>query len=117
MELIKELKERNFPVISTTPTVHCKTFEDNSGARTWHFAKDATLHEAYQHLLSPLSREYPKRSHRHTAHKYKVTDGGYTHQELATKLICSTSQVYVQALIHFFQTAKESVVVDMKSPR
>ncbi|EJK76134.1 hypothetical protein THAOC_02122 [Thalassiosira oceanica] len=32
MELIKELKERNFPVLSTTPTVHCKTFEDNSGA-------------------------------------------------------------------------------------
>jgi hypothetical protein len=32
MELPKEMKALNFPVQSATPTVHCKTFEDNSGA-------------------------------------------------------------------------------------
>jgi hypothetical protein len=32
MELIKEMKERNIPVICTKPYVYCKVFEDNSGA-------------------------------------------------------------------------------------
>jgi hypothetical protein len=32
MELLKELKEKKFPVRSTIPNVHCKVFEDNSGA-------------------------------------------------------------------------------------
>jgi hypothetical protein len=32
MESLKEMKASNFPVQSATPTVHCKMFEDNSGA-------------------------------------------------------------------------------------
>jgi hypothetical protein len=32
MELLKELKKKKFPVRSTIPNVHCKVFEDNSGA-------------------------------------------------------------------------------------
>ncbi len=32
MELIKEMKEHNIPVICTKPYVYCKVFEDNSVA-------------------------------------------------------------------------------------
>jgi hypothetical protein len=32
MELIKELKAHGFNMISVTPKIHCKVFEDNSGA-------------------------------------------------------------------------------------
>jgi hypothetical protein len=32
MELLKEMKRLKFPIRSTTPKVHCKVFEDNSGA-------------------------------------------------------------------------------------
>ena len=32
MQLLDEMKEAGFPVGSTTPKVHCKVFEDNSGA-------------------------------------------------------------------------------------
>lgn len=32
MELLKEMKELKFPIRSATPKVHCKIFEDNSGA-------------------------------------------------------------------------------------
>jgi hypothetical protein len=32
MQLLEEFKEQGFPVVSTKPRVHCKAFEDNSGA-------------------------------------------------------------------------------------
>jgi hypothetical protein len=32
MDLIKEMREHNIPVICTKPYVYCKVFEDNSGA-------------------------------------------------------------------------------------
>jgi hypothetical protein len=32
MELLKEMQTMGFPIRSTTPQVHCKVFEDNSGA-------------------------------------------------------------------------------------
>ena len=32
MDLIKEMRERDIPVICTKPYVYCKVFEDNSGA-------------------------------------------------------------------------------------
>ena len=32
MSITREMKELGFPVLSTTPQVHCKAFEDNSGA-------------------------------------------------------------------------------------
>jgi hypothetical protein len=32
MNLIKEMREQNIPVICTKPYVYCKVFEDNSGA-------------------------------------------------------------------------------------
>ena len=32
MELLKEMKANGFDVLDHRPTVHCKVFEDNSGA-------------------------------------------------------------------------------------
>ena len=32
MNVIVELKKRNFKIISKIPVVHCKAFEDNAGA-------------------------------------------------------------------------------------
>ena len=32
MQLIKEIQQRGFEVPTTTPVVHCRLFEDNSGA-------------------------------------------------------------------------------------
>jgi len=32
MEILKEMKQRGFPVSTTNSKVHCKVFEDNSGA-------------------------------------------------------------------------------------
>jgi hypothetical protein len=47
MELLKEMKKLNFPIRSTTPKVHCKVFEDNSGAMeiaTTHKFRPRTKH-------------------------------------------------------------------------
>jgi hypothetical protein len=47
MELLKEMKQIGFPVQSTTPEVHCKVFEDNSGAleiATTHKYRPRTKH-------------------------------------------------------------------------
>jgi hypothetical protein len=47
MELLKELKKKKFPVRSTIPNVHCKVFEDNSGAlemATVHKSRPRTKH-------------------------------------------------------------------------
>jgi hypothetical protein len=32
MDLVQEMRERNFQVICTAPYVYCKVFEDDSGA-------------------------------------------------------------------------------------
>jgi hypothetical protein len=32
MKLVKEMKEEGFKVVGTTPKIHCKLFDDNSGA-------------------------------------------------------------------------------------
>ena len=32
MHLVKEMKDKGFPVLCTEPYVYCKVFEDNSGA-------------------------------------------------------------------------------------
>ncbi len=41
MELLKEMKKKGYPITSATAKVHCKVFEDNSGAlemaRTYKF--------------------------------------------------------------------------------
>jgi hypothetical protein len=47
MELLKELKKKKFPVWLTIPNVHCKVFEDNSGAlemATVHKLRPRTKH-------------------------------------------------------------------------
>jgi hypothetical protein len=47
MELLKELEKKKFPVRSTIPNVHCKVFEDNSGAlemATVHKSRPQTKH-------------------------------------------------------------------------
>ena len=46
MNIIKEMKERQFDVISTQPKVHCKVFEDNSGA----------LEMAQNHKIRPRTK-------------------------------------------------------------
>jgi hypothetical protein len=47
MELLKEMKALRFPIRSATPQVHCKVFEDNSGAleiATTHKFRPRTKH-------------------------------------------------------------------------
>jgi len=47
MELLKELKKMKFPIRSAKPVVHCKVFEDNSGAleiATTHKYRPRTKH-------------------------------------------------------------------------
>ena len=47
MELLKEMKKLGFPVRSTVPKMHCKVFEDNSGAlemATTHKYRPRTKH-------------------------------------------------------------------------
>jgi hypothetical protein len=48
MELIKEMKEHNIPVICTKPYVYCKVFEDNSGALE--LARLPKLHPRTKHI-------------------------------------------------------------------
>jgi hypothetical protein len=47
MELLKEMKKLGFPIRSTVPKMHCKVFEDNSGAlemATTHKHRPRTKH-------------------------------------------------------------------------
>ena len=47
MELIREMRDQGFDIKSATPTVHCKVFEDNSGAleiATVHKVRPRTKH-------------------------------------------------------------------------
>jgi len=47
MELAKEMQQRGFLIASTTPRIHCKVFEDNSGAieiATHHKYRPRTKH-------------------------------------------------------------------------
>jgi hypothetical protein len=47
MELLKEMKKLGFPIRSTVPKMHCKVFEDNSGAlemATTHKYRPRTKH-------------------------------------------------------------------------
>jgi hypothetical protein len=68
MELIKEKKEHNIPVICTKPYVYCKVFEDNSGAlelarlpklrpRTKHI--NVCYHHFWEHVRKGLIKIFP----------------------------------------------------------
>ena len=68
MELIKEMKEHNIPVICTKPHVYCKVFEDNSGAlelarlpklcpRTKHI--NVCYHHVREHVRKGLIKIFP----------------------------------------------------------
>ena len=68
MDLIKEMKERNIPVICTKPYVYCKVFEDNSGALelarlpklrpcTKHI--NVCYHHFYEHVQNGLIKIFP----------------------------------------------------------
>ena len=68
MDLIKEMKERNIPVICTKPYVYCKVFEDNSGAlelarlpklcpRTKHI--NVCYHHFREHVRKGLIKIFP----------------------------------------------------------
>ena len=68
MELIKEMKSHNIPVICTKPYVYCKVFEDNSGAlelarlpklrpRTKHI--NVCYHHFREHVRKGLIKIFP----------------------------------------------------------
>jgi hypothetical protein len=68
MDLIKEMKEHNIPVICTKPYVYCKVFEDNSGAlelarlpklcpRTKHI--NVCYHHFREHVRKGLIKIFP----------------------------------------------------------
>jgi hypothetical protein len=48
MQLLEEIKAKGFPVISVIPKVHCKAFEDNSGALE--LARLSKLHPRTKHV-------------------------------------------------------------------
>ena len=53
MELLKELRRNKFPVHSSTATIHCKVFEDNTGA----------LEIARQHKYRPRTKHLNVKLH------------------------------------------------------
>jgi len=62
MELIKEMREHGFDITQTKPTVHCRVFEDNSGAleiATVHKFRPRTKHinNQYHHFRSYVTTE------------------------------------------------------------
>jgi hypothetical protein len=76
MFLLKEMREKDFPVICTEPHVFCKVFEDNSGAlelarlpklrpRTKHI--NVCYHHFREHVRSRLIKIYPVSTHDQTA--------------------------------------------------
>ena len=61
MQILQEMKECGFPVGSTTPRVHCKVFEDNSGALEMakvhkHRARTKHLNVKLHHFRDYVSR-------------------------------------------------------------
>ena len=48
MEVIKEAKAKGFPIFADSPTVHCKAFEDNSGALE--IAKEYRIRPRTKHI-------------------------------------------------------------------
>ncbi len=76
MELIKEMKEHDIPVICTKPYVYCKVFEDNSGAlelarlpklcpRTKHI--NVCNHHFCEHFHKGLIKIFPVNTSNQTA--------------------------------------------------
>ena len=64
MNIVKELKAHGFPMDAVQPTIHCRAFEDNSGALTM-----ATVHKMRprtKHLNVQLHhfRSYVNSGHR-----------------------------------------------------
>ncbi|MEL7343177.1 MAG: Ty1/Copia family ribonuclease HI, partial [Bacteroidota bacterium] len=61
MQLLNELKEANFPIDPEAPKVHCKVFEDNSGALA--IAKEFKYRPRTKHLNVKLHhfRDYVER--------------------------------------------------------
>ncbi len=68
MDLIKEMKEKQIPVICTKPYMYCKVFEDNSGAlelarlpklmpRTKHI--NVCYHHFREHVRNGLIKIFP----------------------------------------------------------
>jgi len=55
MELVKELKDQGYEMVSTQPMVHCQVFEDNSGAlKIVKVSKNEDLDQAHQCQVPPL---------------------------------------------------------------
>lgn len=52
MNLLQEMKEKGFPITETTAQLHCKVFEDNSGAIE--IAKTAKFRPRTKHLNNRL---------------------------------------------------------------
>ena len=61
METLKEMKRNNFPIGNITPNIHCRVFEDNSGALEMaktHKYRPRTKHlkEKFQHFRDYVNR-------------------------------------------------------------
>ena len=48
MELLKEARDHDYPNVVTAPAIHCRVFEDNSGALT--MAKVPKMRPRTKHL-------------------------------------------------------------------
>ena len=75
MELLKEMKKNGFPISKTNSKVHCKVFEDNSGA----------LEMAKIHKYRPRTKHLNVKLH-HFRHYVDVT------KEITIHKICTTQQ-------------------------
>jgi hypothetical protein len=72
MELLKEMKKLKFPIQSVTPRIHCKVFEDNSGAleiATVHKYRPRTKHlnVKLHHFRDYIDRKEITIHHIHTS--------------------------------------------------
>ena len=93
MEILKEMKGLNFPIRSTTPQVHCKVFEDNSGAME--IAKTHKFRPRTKHLNVKLHhfRDYVTRKEI-TIHSISTTE------QLADYLTKPVNESILQKLRH-----------------
>ena len=77
MELLREMRKLKFPIMKTTPKLHCKVFEDNSGALE--MAKTHKYRPCTKHLNVKLHhfRDYMERGKviiKEIGTKYQLAD-------------------------------------------
>jgi hypothetical protein len=71
MQLIKEIQDRGFKVPTTTPAIHCRLFEDNSGAlELARSPQTAIPHETHESEISSLPIFRPATLDHDSPHRY-----------------------------------------------